>query len=72
MPRSFEAGWIEHAGSRCPVALASRPAVRFRNGAMIDAGLQMASFWGERWIWMSPPSGFDIVAYAVEDCALCK
>lgn len=68
LPFLPQISWTEHTGAGCPVLPCSRPAIRFRNGAIVDAGLQTAGFWGERWTWMRPPSGFDIVAYSRGDC----
>jgi len=72
MPNPLPDGWVEHDGRRMPVEPDSMPAVWFRNGQRMQAGLRTAASWegwkgrdtGSCWIWES--DAFDIVAFSTD------
>lgn len=65
----LEEGWIRHDGGKCPVAPDDRPAVFFRIGGPMKAGVRAASYWdefgeGSRWEWRGRrPGYYDILGY---------
>lgn len=61
-------GWIVHDGKDCPVSLASKPGVRFRDGKEIEAGVHSAGDWIQyENLWLfACPGGADIIAYRPE------
>jgi len=60
-------GWRKHDGTGCPVDLDSKPAVMFRRGTCMQAGLYVARRWSahgeDRTWWSWSGDAWDIVAY---------
>mgnify|MGYP004160281869 CR=1 FL=1 len=69
LPDPLPDGWTAHDGGPMPTEPDALPAVWFRNGQRMQAGLRTAASWegwtgratGSCWTWEN--DGFDIVAW---------